>query len=102
MDGHDENGGGGGNQGPGGNGPGHGGEKIKIKIDRETFEVDVERMTGYQLRLLPKPPIGPERDLFEVVPGGSDRKIADADVVELKNGIRFFTAPAQINPGRKD
>lgn len=76
-----------------------GDQKINIKIDRETFKVDKERMTGHELRLLPTPPVGLERDLFEVVPGGSDRKIAETDVVDLKNGMRFFTAPAQINPG---
>jgi hypothetical protein len=57
------------------------------------------QMTGLQLRHVPTPPIGPDRDLFEVVPGGSDRKIGDNDVVEIRNGLRFFTAPAQINPG---
>jgi hypothetical protein len=34
------------------------------------------------------------------VPGGSDKKIGDSDVVEMRNGLRFFTAPAQINPGK--
>jgi hypothetical protein len=37
--------------------------------------------------------------LFEVVPGGSDIKILDDQVVEIRDGLRFFTAPAQINPG---
>jgi len=56
-------------------------------------------MTGAELRQVPPTPIGPDRDLFEVVPGGTDRKIGDTDVVEIRNGIRFFTAPTQINPG---
>jgi hypothetical protein len=56
-------------------------------------------MTGAQLRHLPTPPIGPERDLFEVVPGGTDEKIGNDQVVEIRNGLRFFTAPAHINPG---
>lgn len=56
-------------------------------------------MTGLELRQVPPTPIGPDRDLFEVVPGGADRKIADTDIVEIRNGKRFFTAPAQINPG---
>lgn len=73
--------------------------KIQIHIDREHFTVDVETMTGAQLRNLPTPPIGPDRDLFEVVPGGADRKIEDGTVVQLRNGQRFFTAPAHINPG---
>ena len=39
-------------------------------------------------------------DLFEVVPGGSDLKIELATKVKMRDGLRFFTAPAQINPGR--
>lgn len=91
--------------GPGNGGPGHGGghgnddRTITIKIDRETYKVDKKHMTGRELRLLPRPPVGPERDLFQVVPGGSDKKIEDSETVELNDGMRFFTAPAQINPG---
>ena len=73
--------------------------QFQIHIDRVHFTVHVEMMTGAELRQLPTPPIGPDRDLFEVVPGGVDRKINDADSVRLRNGQRFFTAPAQINPG---
>lgn len=87
---------GGGHSGEGG---GNGDRRISIKIDRETFRVEREQMTGGELRQLPTPPIGPDRDLFQVVPGGSDRKLADDTVVKLKDGMRFFTAPAQINPG---
>lgn len=56
-------------------------------------------MSGAQLRQLPSPPIGPDHDLFEVVPANPDRKIADDQVLEMKNGLRFFSAPSQINPG---
>lgn len=77
-----------------------GGCKFTIKIDRTEFHVDEPELTGFQLRQLPTPPIGPDRDLFEVVPGGSDRKIADGEEVKMRDGLRFFTAPAQINPGR--
>jgi hypothetical protein len=73
--------------------------KFQIQIDRTHFTVTLQQMTGLQLRQLPTPPIGPDRDLFEVVPGGSDKKIGDNDEVEMRNGLRFFTAPAQINPG---
>ena len=72
---------------------------FEIQIDRQHYTVTQRRMTGLELRHVPTPPIGPDRDLFEVVPGGSDRKIGDEDVVEIRNGLRFFTAPAQINPG---
>lgn len=74
--------------------------KFQIQIDRVHFTVTQAEMTGTELRRVPDPPIGPERDLFEVVPGQADRKLADADVVEIRNGERFFTAPGQINPGR--
>jgi hypothetical protein len=70
-----------------------------IQIDRTNYKVTLPQMNGAQLRQVTMPPIGPERDLFEVVPGGSDRKIGDEQVVQIRNGLRFFTAPAQINPG---
>lgn len=81
---------------------GQGGENPKqfqIQIDRVHFTVTKEKMTGLEIRNVPPTPIGQDRDIFEVVPGGHDRKIGDQDVVEVKNGMRFFTAPAQINPG---
>jgi hypothetical protein len=68
-------------------------KQFHIQIDRAGYEVEEASLTGVQLRALPPGGIGPDRDLFEVVPGGSDKK------VELRNGLRFFTAPAQINPG---
>lgn len=70
-----------------------------IQIDRQHYRVEVPTLTGAEIRQLPQPPIGPDRDLFEVVPGGPDRKIDDADVVQMRDGLRFFTAPGQINPG---
>jgi len=70
-----------------------------IKIDRTEYRVHQSELTGEQIRNLPKPPIGPDRDLFEVVPGGSDRKVANDMEVKMRDGLRFFTAPAQINPG---
>ena len=73
--------------------------EFDIKIDRVHYKVTQDRMTGRQLRNLPVPPIGPDFDLFEVVPDSTDRKIADDEVVEIRNGLRFFTVPSQINPG---
>lgn len=72
---------------------------FEIMIDRKEYRVEDHQLTGAQLRAIPTPPIGPERDLFEIVPGESDRKIADHDVVQIRNSLRFFTAPAHINPG---
>jgi hypothetical protein len=80
---------------------GHGDDHaVEIKIDRAQFKVTDKALTGAQLRRLPEPDVGPDRDLFEVVPGGSDRKIELTEVVKMRDGLRFFTAPAQINPGR--
>lgn len=76
-------------------------KQFEIQIDRTHYKVTLDHMTGLQLRDVPTPPIGPDRDLFEVVPGGSDKKIGNEEVVEIRNGLRFFTAPAQINPGRQ-
>ena len=73
---------------------------FEIKIDRTNFKVREMILTGAQLRRLPEPDIGTDRDLFEVVPGGSDLKIETDAAVEMRNGLRFFTAPTQINPGR--
>lgn len=81
------------------NGP-HGPKTFEIKIDRTSYKVHEPVLTGAQLRALPEPDIGPDRDLFEVVPGGSDLKIEIDARVEMRNGLRFFTAPAQINPGQ--
>ena len=74
-------------------------EQFQIQIDRVHYTVDKPQMTGAELRKVPPTPIGPERDLFRVVPGGQDVKVEDNDVVEIKNGMRFFTAPSNINPG---
>jgi hypothetical protein len=77
-------------------------QELHIQIDRTHYTVTKHEMTGVELRHIPPTPIGPDRDLFEVVPGGPDRKIGDTDVVEIRNGKRFFTAPTQINPGIDD
>ena len=77
---------------------------LTIRIDRKEYRVSRNllkdgKMTGAQIRRLADPDIGEDRDLFEVVPGGSDRKIGSDDEVVIRNGLRFFSAPAQINPG---
>lgn len=81
-----------------GDGKGH--DKVTIHIDKEVFHVEQESMTGAEMRQLPKPPIGPERDLFLVVPGPADDiRVEDNQEIELKDGMHFFTAPSTINPG---
>ena len=57
-----------------------------IKIDRTEYKVHEEILTGAELRQLPNPDIGPDRDLFEVVPGGSDIKIETSTEVRMRHG----------------
>jgi hypothetical protein len=75
--------------------------EFHIQIDRVHYAVTKEEMTGAELRHLPHPPIDETRDVYEVRPGQTDRLIGDTDVVEIRDGLRFFTAPRHINPGRK-
>ena len=77
--------------------PGH--KVFTIRIDRAQYEWSDEKISGAQLRDLPSPPIPPDRDLFQVVPGHPDRKIKDDDTIEIYDGLRIFTAPNTINPG---
>ena len=78
---------------------------VHIRVDREDVPVRLDSLTdgtlaGSEIRQLVKPPIGADRDLFEIVPGGSDRKIGDEDSVQIRDWMRFFSAPRTINPGR--
>ena len=72
---------------------------FQIQIDRTRYEVIEDKLSGTQLRQVPSPPIPPERDLFQVIPGHPDKKIKDDDTVQIYDGLRFFTAPNTINPG---
>ena len=74
-------------------------KKLHVQIDRTPYKVELEQMTGAQIRQVPTTPIGPDRDLFQVVPGAADHKVGATEVVDIRNGLRFFTAPGQINPG---
>ena len=70
-----------------------------IRIDRIEYDWPEEKISGEQVRALPDTPIPEDRDLFQVIPGHSDRQIKDDDTVEVHDGLRFFTAPGTINPG---
>lgn len=77
---------------------------LHIRVDRQDIEVspndlDNGTLTGRQIRELANPPIGADRDLFEIVPGGSDRKIEDGAAAAIRDHLRFFSAPRNINPG---
>lgn len=71
-----------------------------IFIDRKEYRAVSDQMTGEQIRLLSDPPIGPNRDLWLDVPGGHDELIGNDQMITLRDGMHFFTAPATINPGQ--
>jgi Multiubiquitin len=73
--------------------------EFHIQIDRAHFTVAQDQLRGAQLRALPNPPIGSDRDLYEIRPGNPDLLIGDSEAVKMHDGLRFFTAPKQINPG---
>ena len=81
------------------NKPEPGPKEFQIQIDRTHYTVQKESMTGEELRNVPDEMLGVEVDLWEVVPGETDNKVENDEAVDIKNGMRFFTAPAQITPG---
>lgn len=72
---------------------------FNIQIDREHFKVTEPKLTGTELRQLPDPDVPADRDLYQVRPGEDDLLVENDDNVEMRSGLRFFTAPGQINPG---
>jgi hypothetical protein len=72
-----------------------------IFVDKQKFEVSGDKITGAAVRALPTPPIGPDRDLYLVVPGGEDELVGDAQSVEVKPGTKFMSVPRHITPGRR-
>jgi len=73
---------------------------ISIVIDSKGYIVHHKAMTGEALRNLPQPPVSADRDLW-LEAGGSadDEKILPTNMVKLKSGMIFYTAPSTINPG---
>jgi len=77
-----------------------GDDTVTIYIDRNSFVVHRHALTGAALRQLPSPPIRGDFDLFRVAAGEEeDVLVHDAEVVELEDGTRFFTAPQMIHAG---
>lgn len=74
-------------------------KEIPIILDHKQYKVAPGTITVAQLRQLPAPPLGPDVDVWEEVPGGDDIKLADDQSVSLKPGMHFYPAPRTINPG---
>jgi hypothetical protein len=73
--------------------------EIPINLDHKQYKVAPGTITEAQLRALPAPPLGADLDLWQDVPGGDDLKIADGQVIAIKPGMHFYSAPRTINPG---
>lgn len=77
-------------------------KSYSIHVDNKLFKVGQATITGAELRALPQPPIGPDRELIQVVPGGLDIVINDGDVIELREGEHFVSTPRNVTPGAAD
>ena len=74
--------------------------RVPIHIDQELFKVDDGEISAEDLRALPDPDIGADRDLYQEVPGqAEDNLMSPNERVTVKPGMHFFTAPRSITPG---
>ena len=73
--------------------------EIPIILDHKEYKVPPGTITGGQLRNLPTPHLGADYDIWQVVPGGDDIKVLDDQVISIKPGMHFYSAPRTINPG---
>jgi hypothetical protein len=70
---------------------------IKIHIDKKLCDAPKETMSGAELKTLGG--VKSDRDLFKTIPGKDDLLVKDADLVTLKPGDHFYSAPSSLNPG---
>lgn len=73
--------------------------KVPILIDGQKVHAPRGVLTGAEIRQLVSPPIGDDRDLWLDREGTLDDLVEDAEKVELRPQMRFFTVPRIINPG---
>ena len=72
---------------------------ITILIDRVAYDTIAGKTTAALIRTIPNPDVAEDRHLWLDVPDGRDLKLADDKEINLKDGMRFYTAPGRINPG---
>jgi len=73
---------------------------IPIFIDDVKYDAPAHQMTGAELRSLPNPPIGQDRDLWLETAGPSDDVLIRPELTyDVKPGSKYYTAPSTINPG---
>ncbi len=75
------------------------GEKLTIVIDSKKYRAPARVMTGAQLRRLADPNVGSDFDLWQEIPGGEDNLVGDHERIKLADGMGFYSASREINPG---
>lgn len=73
--------------------------EVNVVIDGLPYRVHAGVIRAAQLRAIPHPPIGHERDLWLEVPDGTDRFLSDDEQIALGDGMHLFTAPQTITAG---
>ena len=74
---------------------GRSGRKYTIFINEHRYQVEEDALTGSQIKELDSIP--PGNTLFLEVPGPEpDRKIEDAETVELRGGLKFYDLPPTV------
>ena len=74
------------------------GSQITIIVDRKPVHLSQPPATGDALREALAIPA--DRDLFLDGTEGDDVIIEGGNPIEVRNGMKFFTAPRHITPGR--
>jgi len=74
--------------------------KVPIFIDGIKIHAPRGEATGAEIRGYATPPISDDRDLWLDEDGPLDNLVEDAEVIELRPNLRFFTVPKVINPGQ--
>lgn len=72
-----------------------------VRIDGLEYRIASPVLTTAEIRALPHPPIGADRDLWLVRQDGSDEFLTDEEQVVVADDASIFTAPRAINPGRR-
>jgi hypothetical protein len=64
---------------------------LRISIDGTSYTPGKTEMTGAELRSLPSPPIGDDREFWWDVPGKEDQQVAPTQRLVLEDGMAFYT-----------
>jgi hypothetical protein len=73
---------------------------IQIFLDGKPYPFKAGPAQAAALRRLPSPPLDPLHDLYLERPGlAEDVLVRDTDTLEVRDGMRFFSAPKTVLAG---